>query len=105
MVPALDDLQQFGVAAGDPVYEPVLAGDAAGPPAGEAVLQRLRLAEPLEGIAADVTDEVVDALQDFRIVPLPVDIVFPGFVRPQKPHSCGGISMRSCSDSAPFSAL
>ena len=56
MVPALDDLQELGVAASHPVDEPMFPRDAALSPAGEAVPQGLGLAQTFEGIAADVPD-------------------------------------------------
>jgi len=42
----------------------------------------LRLAKPLKRVSRNVFDEVVDPLNDFRIILLPVQIIFPGFFGP-----------------------
>src|SRR3712207_3469974 len=71
----------------DLVHEAVLVGDAARPVALEAVLERLRLADPLVAVAGDVLQERVDPLQDLAVLGLPPDVVGPGVLVPDELHS------------------
>ena len=50
------------------------------------LLERFRLAEPGEGIAACVLDQIVNGLQSFPVGLLPITIVFPRLVAPQALH-------------------
>lgn len=52
--------------------------DAAAPPAGVVTLQRLGLADAVEGAALDVPDEGVDPPQGLSVLALPVEVVLPG---------------------------
>ena len=49
-------LEDHKVIAVDEVHEPVLAGDPPGPGAGQRVPQRLRLPQPIEGVAHGIRD-------------------------------------------------
>ena len=71
----------------DPVHEPVFTVYAARPVAGQPVLERFRLANPLEGGSADVLDQRVDAPDDLPVRILPVQVVLPGVPGEDELHS------------------
>jgi hypothetical protein len=68
--PALHDFDPLILAgsAAHPIHQPMLAGDAAGPPAGKIASQPLRLAKPGKWAASRVLDQFVDPTQDVRII-------------------------------------
>jgi hypothetical protein len=63
------------------VDEPIRLIDPPRPAPGQAVLQRFRLAYPSKRIPLRVLDQVIDALEGFSILRLPVDVAVPGFIR------------------------
>src|SRR5271170_2159075 len=78
---------------GDLVHQAVLVGDAPGPVALEAVLERLGLADPFIPVAPDVLDQLVDPLEDLAVLGLPPDVVRPGRLIPDQLHSSRSRSM------------
>jgi len=90
---------QDGVAF-DLVHEAMLVGDAAGPVAGQRVLQRFGLADALEGSPLNVTDEGVDALYYLTVRLLPVEVLFPRVLREDELHSVRSLSVPRPASSA-----
>src|ERR1017187_3400059 len=87
MIAALNDIELLIFAlAGHPINQTVLAKDAAGPLALQGMFKGLRVAEPLEWIALDVLDQVIDRGEDLLVFLLPMKIVLPGILGPGRPH-------------------
>jgi hypothetical protein len=83
VIPALNDLELLLPALPrNAIDQTVFARDAARPPALQRVLEGLGFAEPLEGMALDVPDQLVDGGEDFFVPLLPVQIVLPGILGP-----------------------
>lgn len=62
MIAALRDLQRLRLPlAAHPIDQPMLAVDAAGPPAAQVSAQRFGLAGAAKGIAAAFRDQIVEA--------------------------------------------
>src|SRR5258708_40298410 len=72
--------------AGNAIHQPVLAENAAGVPALQGILQRLRRAEALERNAVDVADQLVDPCAHPLVRVAPVQIVVPGSFGPCRLH-------------------
>jgi hypothetical protein len=76
MVSGLGDLDDL---IGNPVNETVLFRDPSRPKPRKGMFQWLGFSNPFVGISpADVLEEEVDLLQDFPVVLLPVEVIFPG---------------------------
>src|SRR4051794_22749126 len=75
-------------------------GDAAGPPSREITLERFGLAQTLERIAADISEQFVEPDQHGAIGLDPVLIVRPAVRREQQVQG----SIRSCLAASPASA-
>src|ERR1700754_1682399 len=86
-IPAPHDLEPFLPALPrNAIHQPVLAENAAGAPALQRVLQRLRRAEALARNALDVADQFVDPRAHPFVRLLPVQIVVPGGFGPCRLH-------------------
>jgi len=68
------------------VDDPVLIIDAAGPIARQGMPQRFRFAYSLEGVPADLLEESIDALERLAVMPLPMEVIVPGFLREDQSH-------------------
>lgn len=83
MIPALGDQQ--GVIF-HPVDQPVLLVQPAGPPAGQAALERFRLARSCRRRARALADQPVQATEQFAVLLLPVEIILPGLIMKDDLH-------------------
>ena len=100
MIPALRNLQRLPIPlTADPIDQPMLTVDPAGPPAAEIAAERLGLAGAAKGVAATVPDQVVEAGEQLGVFGLPVEIVGPGSRPEDKLHG----SISSCSSPCPAS--
>lgn len=61
----------------DAIDEAVFGVDPPRPPAGQLMLQGFGLADTVEWIPIDVSDQHVDPFDYLRIGSLPIDVVFP----------------------------
>lgn len=75
-----------------PIDKAVFLGDSTRPISGESVLKRLRLTDPLEGIALDVFDQSFDAGRDRAVAPAPIAYIFLGAFGPPDFNAAGGQS-------------
>ena len=50
------------------------------------ILQRLWLTDTLVAVSVDILDKLVDTLQDFFILSLPIQVIFSGMIRPDFNH-------------------
>jgi len=92
VIPTGRDLKLIGFGfAGYSVYKPMFTSDPARPPPLQIVFQGLRLTETSKRVAFNIFDEFVDRLKDLRVSGLPVQVVFPSPIGPEKLHG----SMRS----------
>jgi hypothetical protein len=104
MIPALRDLKRLRIAlARHPIYQPMLAVDPAGPPAGQIAAERFRLAGAAERIAHAFLDQRIDAFEALPVVALPAEIVIPRPRREDQLH--GSINARSTRLPASSSAM
>src|SRR5882724_5751902 len=88
MIPALHDLEPLlPTLTGNAIHQPVLAENAAGAPALQGMLQRLRRAEAFERNALDVADQFVDPRAHPLVRLLPVQIVVPASFGPCRLHA------------------
>jgi hypothetical protein len=88
VVAALNDFQLtvFALAA-DSINQPVIACDAPGPKPLQGIFKGLRFPEPLERIALDIFDQVVDGGQYLLIGFAPMQIIFSGLWSPNDLHA------------------
>ena len=82
VVPELRDQQRLVF---DLVNHPVLVGDAARLEPRQRMLERLGLADPLEGLALHLLDQLVDALDHLAVLFLPVAVILPGGIGKDQP--------------------
>lgn len=61
--------------------------DAAGPVARQAMFQGFGLTDTLERSTLNLFNEHVDALEDFSVRALPIEIIFPGMLGENELHS------------------
>jgi len=61
--------------------------DATGPVARQAMFQRFGLTDTLERSALNLFNERVDAVEDFSVSALPIEIIFPGVLGENELHS------------------
>lgn len=79
----------------DFVYQPMFVVDSPGPIAGEVVLKRLWFSNAIEWRALNIFNELVDALEGFLVGALPKQVVFPGVLGKDEPHSESARSLPS----------
>lgn len=78
MIPALRHFERLRLAlAPHPVHQPMLAVDAAGPPAGEIAAQRFGLAGSAKRVAHALLEQRVDPFDDLGFLGLQRDILPP----------------------------
>jgi hypothetical protein len=58
----------------------MLVCDPPRPPPGEPLLQRLRFTEPLKRTTSNVLNQIIDLSENFEVILLPMQIVFPPFI-------------------------
>lgn len=102
MVAALSNSELLSVAlAVDAINQPVLARNAARPPARKSMFKGLRFPKPLKWIALDVLDQIVDGVEDLFVLSLTLKILLPGIFSPSSDHAAvepafaGSIKSRS----------
>ena len=106
MIPTLRDLNALVAAfPGDAVNKAMFGGDATRPPARKHATQRLGLAEPGKGAAANVMDQAIDLADYHRVGPPPVEIVRPSLGRPEDVHRALGRAKGAWRRSFPALAL
>ena len=66
----------------DFVNETMLLIDASAPKSAQLMSQRFWLADPLVSVAVDISNELIDSLEDRLIRAFPFQIFFPGFIGP-----------------------
>ena len=66
----------------DGVNKPIGVLDASRPEARQIFFQGLWLTDSLKGRALYIVDQLVDALEGFLILTLPIDVVVPRFICP-----------------------
>jgi len=67
--------------------------DASGPVARQAMFQGFGLANALERSALYLLDKDIDALEDFSVRALPIEIIFPGVLGENELHSTSSRSV------------
>lgn len=92
-------LEDHDVVTVDEIHEPMLLVDSSRPRTGEGVTKLFWFADASEGIAGDVVEEAVDALERGTIGALPVPIVVPPVGGEDEPHRSS-----SCSSELPARA-
>lgn len=92
-------LQDDDVVVRDVIDQAVRVVDAAGPRAGEDVLEGLGFADASERIAQCVGNQLVDSLESLTVLSLPVDVVLPP-IRVEGDRSTQA-SKRSCCSNSP----
>jgi hypothetical protein len=75
-------LQNQKTIAIDPINEPMLLCNPSGPPPFQIFLERLWLADSRERAPQSIADDIVDPLEDFAVLFLPVQVVFPAVGEP-----------------------
>ena len=75
VVPALENLD---AAVLDFINQPVFLVNFTAPPASQIPLQGLRVAKPRIAVAVDVSQQLVQLLDEFLVLGLPVQILLPG---------------------------
>jgi len=78
MIPARRHFERLPVAlATHTIDQPMLAIDAAGPPAGQRAAERFGLAGAAEGIAQAFLEQAIHSIEQFRVLGLPAKILAP----------------------------
>jgi hypothetical protein len=77
----------------DFVHDPVFIGNATGPISRQTMSEGLWLAGSFKGGALYFLNELVDALKELSVGPLPVEIIFPGMLGEDDLHSINSRSM------------
>lgn len=75
-------LQNQKAIALDTVNESMLLCNPSGPPPFQIFLERLWLADSREPVPQSISDDIVDPLEDFAVLFLPVQVVFPAVGEP-----------------------
>lgn len=100
MITALSDFDLLSLAlTAYPINQAMFASDAARPPSGENIFKGLWFPEPLKRITRDVFDEIIDGLENFCVLFLPLNVFFPSYLSPSDFHVAlaGSNSSRSVS--------
>jgi hypothetical protein len=84
MAPALS---YFDSVPSYPIYRSVCFVDTAGPPPGKIFFQRFRFSNAGFALAFNIFEKLVDPFCCFFVLPLPVNIIFPGIIKPVSPKN------------------
>src|ERR1700754_2690051 len=109
MIPALHDIALLiSALSGHPIDQTVFARNAARPPALQRVFEGLRFPEPLERIALDVLDQLINGGEAFFVIFLPMEVhqvataaSWPAARNGNPPHPSAPIRPARCNATTP----